>query len=632
MKQLLFVSLAAIFTFAFIHPLVHAQGLSGDSLDIQSTQAVAFLKTDRSIIYIKRPGQPVDAYDIGALDVAGSDPNPMDSIRKIGIIGMTPQGDRMVIGAAVHYLNNTNGTHDLFVGFLSIPWPMTASSLNNTPIKFLVPTSAVSFRPSGVMSADGTEWWAVGSSSSAGTFPLIFDHGRTDGTGTIDSAQVTASITGNSPLNVYQVSNIEIDQPSKTMFATSFDGLQSQKASGRAFFYLWNPDHNIQLTASNFTGSMGELNQAVFGDFDSIYGITVAPAEDAASVYIGCRPASSDLGLYQVLYTGTSVNVPSTPAYTILRSALPNQTFFAGPDCGSVTPPYSETLGQTNKCAPGNSGDVNFSVWGDTAVFTTHDWPDTCTYRGKESAIWTYDLAQGILTFIYNDSGAQELQPVFVTAKDTIPHSPGITGDAPPIFGPIDTAATATQLITITDTSQFAGTIIDSAKITGLDAADFTITTPIINYTLPHNSKVKISVTFAPTMTAGLRKATLTVYSSMSTNQFVAVNLTGKATVKSGGGSVAEDPALEANMAIDPNPFNSQTSVRLTAQEAGALGIVVHDALGRTVYTSDVRRVSAGTTETFTFDANTFGLASGVYIVTGLFGDRSASREVVRTK
>jgi hypothetical protein len=45
-----------------------------------------------------------------------------------------------------------------------------------------------------------------------------------------------------------------------------------------------------------------------------------------------------------------------------------------------------------------------------------------------------------------------------------------------------------------------------------------------------------------------------------------------------------------------------------------------------------LRQVNAGATETFDFNANSLGLASGVYIVTGLFGDRSASREVVLTK
>jgi hypothetical protein len=82
-------------------------------------------------------------------------------------------------------------------------------------------------------------------------------------------------------------------------------------------------------------------------------------------------------------------------------------------------------------------------------------------------------------------------------------------------------------------------------------------------------------------------------------------------------------------MTIEPNPFSTSTSVQLTVPSVGALGIVVHDALGRLVYTSDTREVGAGQTESFQFDAKSLGLPDGVYYVTAFLGERQASRAVV---
>jgi len=645
MKQFLLGTLAAILIFAFIHPSVHAQ-LSSDKLDIQSTQAVAFVKTDRSIIYVKRPGVPVDAFDIAA-----AAPDYIDSIRNIGVIGMTPQGDRIVFGASLYYINPSNSQHTMYRGLISMPWPPTSNNLHSQlPLFLRYASTNASFRPAGVLSADGKQWWAVTSSASQGV-PLIFYHGNTDGSGSIDSATVTADVAGSgAPLQGgFHMSNIAIDRTSNTMFATSFDGiLFDQRQSGRVLFYHWvkSPGGGFDqsgLSASNFTGSMKTLNQNIFDNFDSTFGFTVQPANDGFYAYIGMTPSSSnltdDIDLYKIAFNDANVTVGSANQTTsIPRSAIPSTDyFFAGPDCTSgVVPSYTEDiLGGPRAGQCGNSGDVNFSAGGDTAVFVTHEWPFQCGNRTVGSAIWMYDIANqpSSATLVYNDSSAQELQPVFVTALDTIPHTPYITSDAATKnFGSVDTASTTSQTITITDTSSFAGTILDSATITGQNAADFKITAPKFPYVLKYGSNIQLSVTFAPTLTQGGRSATLTLYSTMADDPKVTVSLTGTATVKSGTKGVAEDPALQANIAIDPNPFASQTAVQLTAQDAGTLGIVVHDALGRTVYTSDIRRVNAGATETFTFDAKSIGLSNGVYIVTGLFGDRSASREVVLTR
>jgi hypothetical protein len=124
--------------------------------------------------------------------------------------------------------------------------------------------------------------------------------------------------------------------------------------------------------------------------------------------------------------------------------------------------------------------------------------------------------------------------------------------------------------------------------------------------------------------------ATMTVHFG-SPDSTTSVDLSGTATVKPPK-SVQEDASLAINVSMQPNPFAVSANIRLTAEQACSMGVVIHDALGHTVYTSDMRVVGAGATESFDFDAGALKLAHGVYYVTALFGDKQVTKQLVFAK
>ncbi|HZK76871.1 MAG TPA: hypothetical protein VFD13_08190, partial [Candidatus Kapabacteria bacterium] len=377
----------------------------------------------------------------------------------------------------------------------------------------------------------------------------------------------------------------------------------------------------------------GELRnmQPVQDTIDALFAVTVAAVQDGRSIAIGLRDINRHDGtieLYTTRYKSPDGNLVA--GQTIPVSILPDSTtFFAG----QLSIQYHDD--NTTFQVHAQGGDVILSNDGTTALFITHAQPDNTIVspgypRDVKSAIFSYDVNSNgsPATMLYNDSSAQELQPIFVPVKDTTPHVPDIQANAATLnFGTVDTAATSTKSLTITDPSVFDGTIIDSAKITGDN--EFTIVSPKFPDTMEEpNPAAQIQLLFSPLVTAGARIATLKIYSAMSTTTSISVTLNGTAAVLPPNG-VREDASLAQSMSIEPNPFSSMASVRLTAQDAGALGIVVHDALGRTVYTSPLLQVGMGGNGTFNFDAKSLGLPNGIYYVTALFGDRQVSRQVV---
>ena len=620
MKQLLRTIFLTLIAVAFGHSFAQAQTLT-------QRPAVAFEKADRSILYVKQPDSTVQSYNFAALD-----PNDIDSVRHLAILGMTPDGKRVFIAASVGYLNPSNSRHEVLTGLFNISLDLTQNALFTGGIKVLLlgPYGTQSFRPVGTLSTDGTQWWAA-FISSAQNLPLRFYHGNMDATGSVDSAEVTATVAGRQAelQGGYHLSNISVDPSNNVMLAASVDGLDDQTNSGRALLYNWVLNGAFgQLSGTDFTGALKGLKPGT-GNIDSLFGLTVHAVGDGNNVDIGLTSIPPDLDntidFFRTRYTASSV-ILTTVACTIPRSAIPDSmNFFAGINSGL----YQENNNAASQF--GQGGDVSFSSTRDTAVFITHESPDNATIRGPRSAIYMYDLNTGIATLIYNDLAAQELQPVFVTMPYLVPPItlyPGITATPSVLtFPTIDTGTTESRNITVTDTSAL-DVIVDSVKITGSNASQFTTSATFPQTAIKNNGTLTIPITFAPVGLAGSRHATATIYFAGSVDSIRQVQLSGSASVKSGGG-VREDPALAMNMSVMPNPFSTLATVSLTAPETGALGITIHDALGRKVYTSDVRIAGAGATETFVFNAESLGLPNGVYYVTALFGDRQVSRQVV---
>ncbi len=593
--------------------------------------AVAFVKADRSILYIKQPDSAVQAFDLAAIiDSATFNLAGLDSIRHIGIIGMSSAGDRLIIGADVYYLDPTSDVHVSFEGLVSIPWPVSTFSLTNTLHRLLPSRGNGSFRPVGVLSADGKQWWATMSSASDGDDSLTFYHGNTDGTGTIDSTTYQYEMVSG-----FHMSNIALDTKNNTMLAMSFDGLQSpdQATDAHVRFYQWTLGNEVEGT--EFTGVYRNINTHYLLRTDSLFGLTMIPNNDGTTALMGLTPGyDNTISLYSFPYLSSNFDI-SSPTTQIPRSIIPqSQNFFAGKNCGA----YTEDIAGEDNSQSGNAGDVSVnSIGGDTILFITHESSSSCLDRDANSAIWSYNLNTGQAQFIYNDSSAQELQPVWVVTPYTVPHYPGIAWQnvATTNFGTVDTGKTSSLTFTVVDSSQETPVVVDSANITGTATSEFTITDGKSMATLQPGKTESVTVSFAPIAPAGLKNVTLTVYfegqnSGGPIQSTITEQLSGTANIPLNG--VREDAVLSSSMSIDPNPFSSAASIQLTAPDAGALGIVVHDALGRTVYTSELRETGAGQTQSFTFDAKALGLPNGVYYVTAFLGERQASRAVVFTR
>jgi hypothetical protein len=637
MKKVTSVALTFVLFLAF------AASIRAQTTTTVMRPAVAFVKTDRSILYIKQPDSAVQSYDLAAI-ITNLGVEQWNSVHQLAVIGMMPAGDRIVIGAVVDYVNQ-NQQEQTFQGLISIPWPITLASFTNKNIVFMLSsrnfsTNVTQFRPVGVLSADGKQWWATLSSVSDGNDSMTFYHGYTNGSGTIDSTTL-AGITNPELTDGFHMSNIALDTSNNTMLAMSYDALLSpdQPINGRVILYAWRAGQG-DVSGANITGLFIQLNSSSSNfalQTDSMFGLTVIPANDGTNALLGFTSSANrdnSINLYESPYFGTPTLVPTS--FSLPRSIIPpSENFFSGGNCG----PDTEFVTAPGLSQAGNSGDVSINSIGEKSLlFVTHEAPDACAKRDVGSAIWYYDYTSGSqsATFVYNDSSAQELQPVWVvtpysTTTAAPVYYPGIAWEGTPTgaFGSVDTPNTAALTFTFSDTSTHnLPDTINSATITGTDASEFAITSGSAATILQPNGTESISVTFTPVAPAGSVNAMLTVFFNGQTpNMSITQPLSGTVVTPTNG--VKEDAMLASAMSIDPNPFTSSASIQLTAPDAGALGIQVHDALGRTVYTSELRETGAGETESFDFDAQSLGLPGGVYFVTAFLGERQASRAVV---
>ncbi|HWF44248.1 MAG TPA: hypothetical protein VG537_06375, partial [Candidatus Kapabacteria bacterium] len=553
MKHLLRIVFFTLLSFICVHSIVNAQ-------TIVQRPAIAFETADRSVLYIKQlnPDSAVQAYDFHTID-----PNEIDSVRHLAILGMTQDGKRIIYAAELGYVSPSNSQHLVYYGlFSSVLYPHYRAFINgDIKVLLLAPHTNLSFRPVGALSSDGTQWWVTFTSGSSGNAPVLaFYHGNVDGTGTIESDSVTAEVAGNNSAlqGGYHISNITIDATNNNnMIAVSYDGLNDQLDNGRFLLYDWAPGHPIRAT--NFTGTVKALQQNI-QQTDSLFGLTVQAVGDGNNVDIALtnlgNVPDNTLKFFRTRYNATSDLLP-TNRY-LQRSSIPDtMDFFAGTNIG----PYTENI--STDAQRGMGGDVSFSTpnsGNDTAVFITHDSPDAGNVPGRNqrSAIFMQDFATGSTTMVYNNPAAQELQPVFVTMPYLIPpivHDTGIMVKPTTLtFAATDTASmSASQNITITDTSAFAPVTIDSVTLTGPNASQF-----IVGTTFPQGidptKTLSVPITFAPVGLAGPRNAMLTVYFAVSSGGTRQVVLNGTAKVKPGQG-VNEDPALSIDVSIMPNPF-----------------------------------------------------------------------------
>ena len=128
---------------------------------------------------------------------------------------------------------------------------------------------------------------------------------------------------------------------------------------------------------------------------------------------------------------------------------------------------------------------------------------------------------------------------------------PLITASSPVSFGSVALGATASDIVTIVNTSTTTVTLTPPFVVAGADAAQFTIGSPI-DATLPAGSSTTVGVTFAPA-TLGAKTATLTVTSSNGGSPVASLTGTGVC------------PSIVLSSGLPDGTFNASYSQTITA-------------------------------------------------------------------
>ncbi len=601
----------------------------------KNMRAVAFTKVDRSQLWIKR----FDTAAYVALKANPSSNSAFKHIANLAVLDQSADGLTYLLGGSFTVFSPWGSNVDVvWTGIIAI----RADSLDDPNLLSHVhwlKTAARGtgrFRPVGVL-APNRKWFGAMVTASPGVDPGVrFYHGSIDSDWNwagvkIDSA--TPSQQTNSP-NDWHMSNLAMTPDGNNMIAVVCEQ-PSNPTTFNMWVYRWYMLGNFgpQFYESRITNYTPLMPARGFFP-DTLFAFTVRAKDNGQIAELGLTTQGSpDIQFYDFNYYTYATLTGN--GRSISRGSIPfNEYFFAGQNSG----PYQEDL--NDAIQHGMAGDVSFNSTGDTVLLITHPANDGTTVGKRDtlSEIFLYDMGSGQATSVYNDSSSQELQPVLISVPGYETWYPGLsTGSTASLtFPQADTNhSSVPKNLTISDTSNVAMTIIDSIKLAS--GREFHLNgLPSFPYTLAvkTGTPLSISVVFKPLDTIGgtMKRDTIVVYSSTSMNTIIRIPMTGTAHVQPPPpppGSVQEVDPIVFGMTVQPNPFTSATQVHLTAPTSGAVGIVVHDALGRLLYSSDLRRLAAGTDAAFTFDAQSLALPAGVYYVTAIVGDREASRQIV---
>ena len=616
MKHWLRFLLPALVLLASIGSL-HAQ--RADSTEWKS--AVGFSKADRKALFVKT----LDATPVFGMAAHQGLLRPFDTVTNLAFLDQSADGSHVMLAGKFSFYKVGPNKVVTYVGIIDVK--VSADTVAMGDVRFLkvCPGSIGQyFRPLGVISNDGNDWCAVMQSGSVGTTPLEFYHGKmgqneTDAGVVVDSVATPAS----DALQDWHMTNLAL--AGGDLVCVVVHGIGSVP-SLHYTRYRWSWSDNVSIPPrplySSDWGNLISRAPTPASNTDTLFGYCLRI--NGPDAQVGNINSGGDIAYWTVQYQGTGN--PQDAGTFLSRSDLPDsQYFFAGQKLGA----YQENIQDAPQ--PGMGGDIMFSRDGNSIAFITHPAVDSnsARWRNRQSAVWVN--SGGSTQMIYNDSSAQELQPIFLQVPVDVAHFGGIklSGSDPMVFTKADTGATSVHNLVLADTSPYIDDTINSVVLSGTNASEFSVGGTFPMVAAKGGTSITIPITFAPKGIAGTRTATATVHFANDSTR--TVGLSAEATVKPFQ-SVMEDPALASLMSVEPNPFTASTSVRLTAQESGTLGIIVHDAVGRTIYTSELRHAGAGATESFSFDAKSLALPDGVYYITALFGEKEISRQVVLVK
>jgi hypothetical protein len=634
MKYLRSITLFALLLAIGLPIVASAQPVSVPKMDT----AIAFVTIERTQLWVKRS-------DTAAYVVFKADPNNFISINNLAYLDQTRDGKTLLLAGRFHFIPPWNQSAAIdWTGAISVPTDSIGSRAVLNSVKFLKTAPYTTIRPLGVIAGDRKWFVAFNSIAANAAPPLKFYRGSLDssynaGGGTADLGLEIVSIgpTGSDIPSNWRLSNISVSADGSHMIAAATQEPEVP-TSWKLYLYYWNltAAGGPQWYVDNLKNYNALLPQKNYSP-DTLYAFSVRLVDgDNAELGLVNVNGNANIQYYRYRYTGFSGLTPD--GRSIKRSEIPSTEYFFSGANNSV---FQEHLLTNSVGQHGLGGDIMFSEWNsDKAVFITHESAPEQSQATRDtlSEIYTYDFTTNTAKKVYNNLTNQELQPQFMLIKGLEWHYPVLsTGTSQKFtFSQTDSGkATASKSFTLSSIDPVATSlVIDSIVLTNGTNFQLTGGTKTAT-TLSAGSPITLSAIFRPIdPTAGPKSDTIRVYWNDSAKEVLSFPMSGTENIPPPPPPKSvheEDPAVFA-MSVQPNPFAASASISLTAPEAGSIGIIVHDALGREVYASQSVKSAAGQSHEFTFDAKSLGLPAGTYYVTALLGDRAATRQVVFVK
>jgi hypothetical protein len=571
------------------------------------------------------------------------------TLRNLAVLASTRDGKTILIGGKGVFMNPINNALDSAWAIARIDAPFKNTGFFN-PITLTLGGAKIlkiifsdqsnnpfdRILPIGVLSPDEKSWYATPTKTSGGEQQWFF-HGNLDGSGTVDSIQVTGSYANSPDHTGYHMTNLitSDDASGSTMLCVVFDGISG--INSRAQIFQWTPNvpsGSVAFQGVDITGALIQSTRPTLTYVDSIFGYCLHNLGGGTCELALLPTAKGDITFYTFPISGTIDNFGKNGNHAIARSVLPNGSdgkplrFFTGTTAAIVPPDHDVFTSQAGLFALGNGGDMMFNAAGDSVVFITSRSDDYST--SQESGIYIYSFTSHTLTLVQNDPNAWERQPVFTAPvvhkyvpPPPPPFVPGIAIlDSTAINFGIDTIGNSPIQVSVDlkDTSASL-IIIKSAVITNTNGGIFSLISPTsfpINVQ-PRSSQVFL-LRFTPT-TIGQYSTSLVIHytDTMRMNEgkpdsILTLPLSG-AVVKRTTGSVHTSAPSSFDLSIVPNPFSAITKITVTAREAGSSSLEIRDLLGKEIYSSKSFELGPGETYSYTFDASAMHLSPGSYFI-----------------
>jgi hypothetical protein len=617
--------LLSFFTVSAVHtPLVQAQ-----------PSRVAFVTGDHSKIFFT-DGSKLDSTTI--IDTAtvnaglrGLNYIGMTGVSKLSVLAATSNGKTLMIAGHFLFPNRSFSAQDSADAIIQLDAPFLLASVADFGTKFKIlkrinlPVNLSI--PVGTIAQNDFDWFATWTGSQVGSPYLWFYHGHLgetdDGSATHLDSVLYPRDDSHKIQGDYHMTNLASSPGGNIMIAVIVDQLSNQISGPDFHAVRWEPHPSgpTQVFRSTlFTNSVtGKFHLPILNrDFN--FGLGIRAKDNTTAEVLLARDSGADLVAQTYDYNGPQIVLTDGTVYP--RSMIPtSEYFFDG---------YRPEV-DANAKQQGNGGDIQFIGQSDSIIFVTHSAAEDLDYSKSRLRIGTASSASSKV--LYDKGSRHPLHPVWMQGVPAAPPKHEYIALSTPAidFGAVKFGKMASQTVTISNPSD-SDVRVDSVKITGPNAVNFSVTTnPGVPSNLPKSGTIIATVTFLSSDPIGAHNGMLTVYFGGRRDSIRQVTLTGNA-IDTPHVGVAMSTNTITSLRIAPNPMHASTTITLQAARNGVMQMEVRDLLGRVVYTVNPNMMTAGSTRSVNFDASAFNLPNGVYYLSASVAGEKLTRQIVIVK